>query len=180
MSELKFGNCNDPSLIKWFALLKAQLTESEQLRTVNDFFNETIAYKDDSVTWKETDYWATPIELMRKGAGDCEDYAIAKYMTLRLLGVPSSKMRITYVKALTQNIAHMVLVYEGKVLDNLVGDIRPVSQRTDLLPVYSFNAEGLYLPSVKGDLRTSDTKNLSRWQDVLQKMRCEGFDLGEG
>lgn len=180
MSELTFGNCNDPSLIKWFALLKDQLPEDEQIHAVNDFFNETIVYKDDLETWKETDYWTTPIELMRKGAGDCEDYAIAKYVTLRLLGVPSSKMRITCVRVLPQNIAHMVLVYEGKVLDNLIGDIRSVSQRTDLLPVYSFNAEGLYLTSVKGDLRTSDTKNLSRWQDVLQKMRCEGFDLGEG
>ena len=67
---------------------------------------------------------------------------------------------------------------EPLVLDNLIGEIRPASQRKDLLPVYAFNAEGLYLPGQSG--RKSDTKKLSRWQDLLKKMRAEGFDIGEG
>lgn len=177
---MKFGNCNDPSLIKWFELLKSHLPETEQIQVVNEFFNQTIVYKTDQQVWGSSDYWATPIELMRKGEGDCEDYALAKYFTLRLLGTPSSKMRITYVKALSQNMAHMVLVYDGLVLDNLVSEITPLVERGDLLPVYSFNAGGVYLPSIKGELQTSDAKNLSRWQDVLQRMVCEGFDLGDG
>ena len=121
---------------------------------------------------------------MQRGAADCEDYAIAKYFSLRQLGVPSYKLRITYVKALRLNQAHMVLTYypspgaEPLVLDNLIGEIRPASQRKDLLPVYAFNAEGLYLPGQTG--KKSDTKKLSRWQDLLKKMRAEGFDIGEG
>ena len=69
-------------------------------------------------------------------------------------------------------------IAEPLVLDNLIGEIRPASQRKDLLPVYTFNAEGLYLPGQTG--KKSDTKKLSRWQDLLKKMRAEGFDIGEG
>ena len=58
--------------------------------------------------------------------------------------------------------------------------LEPASERTDLLPVYAFNAEGLYLPGAKGGNRSSDSKKLSRWQDVLKKMQAEGFDVGDG
>ncbi|MDH1262530.1 cysteine protease LapG [Pseudomonas sp. GD03944] len=170
----------------WDALINASagLPERELLSEVNRFFNRQIRFSDDTRVWQENDYWATPIESLVKGAGDCEDYSIAKYFTLRRLGVPSEKLRITYVKALRQNQAHMVLTYyaspgaEPLVLDNLIAEIRPASQRKDLLPVYAFNAEGLYLAG--SNSRKSDTKKLSRWQDLLKKMRAEGFAIGEG
>lgn len=117
------------------------------------FFNDRLLFRDDRVIWNQGDYWASPIEALRKGAADCEDYAIAKYLTLRQLGVASEKLRITYVKALRLNQAHMVLTYYPTptaiplVLDNLTGKIQPATQRTDLLPVYSFNGEGLWLPA---------------------------------
>jgi predicted transglutaminase-like cysteine proteinase len=135
--------------------------------------------------WGQEDYWATPVEALYKGAGDCEDYAIAKYVTLRQLGIPSDKLRITYVKALRLNQAHMVLTWyaspdaEPLVLDNLIPQIRPASQRQDLLPVYAFNAEGLWLPGPGGGKRSGSSKQLSRWQDLLTKMRGEGLILDE-
>lgn len=170
----------------WDALISASggLPEKDQLTEVNRFFNRQVRFADDSRNWRQNDYWATPIESLVKGAGDCEDYSIAKYFTLRRLGIPSEKLRITYVKALRQNQAHMVLTYyaspaaEPLVLDNLINEIRPASQRKDLLPVYAFNAEGLYLPGSSS--KKSDTKKLSRWQDLLKKMRAEGFAIGEG
>lgn len=170
----------------WDALINASagLPERELLNEVNRFFNRQIRFSDDTRVWQQNDYWATPIESLVKGAGDCEDYSIAKYFTLRRLGVPSEKLRNTYVKALRQNQAHMVLTYyaspgaEPLVLDNLIAEIRPASQRKDLLPVYAFNAEGLYLAG--SNSRKSDTKKLSRWQDLLKKMRAEGFAIGEG
>ncbi|MDM8349520.1 transglutaminase-like cysteine peptidase [Pseudomonas sp. sp1636] len=55
--------------------------------------------------WGERDYWATPIEALVKGAADCEDYSLAKYFSLRQLGVPTGKLRLTYVKALKLNQA---------------------------------------------------------------------------
>ena len=172
----------------WSQMLKSEANqpEREQLDAVNRFFNQQLSFQDDTRIWRQTDYWATPEESLIKGAGDCEDYALAKYFSLRQLGVPSEKLRITYVKALTQNQAHMVLTFysnpaaEPLVLDNLIGEIRPASQRKDLLPVYAFNAEGLYLPGANGGKRSSDSKKLSRCQDVLKKMQAEGFAVCEG
>jgi len=169
----------------WQYLLASQkqIDELEQLNVVNRFFNKQLRYVEDIDLWHEVDYWETPIEALWKGAGDCEDYAIAKYFSLRHLGVASEKLRITYVKALTQNRAHMVLTYysspeaEPLVLDSLIDAIKPASQRKDLLPVYSFNAEGLWLPGAKGNKKVGDTKRLSRWQDVLKKMQAEGFPV---
>ena len=187
-AEQRYGNLGlaKGRIEAWDELINSNLgkTDSELLQTTNRFFNRQLRFVDDSQNWRQNDYWASPIEALVKGAGDCEDYAIAKYFTLRRLGVPADKLRITYVKALRYNQAHMVLTYyaspgaEPLVLDNLIGEIRPASQRKDLLPVYAFNAEGLYLPGQTG--KKSDTKKLSRWQDLLKKMRAEGFDIGEG
>lgn len=172
----------------WSQMLQGELNapEREQLNTVNRFFNQQLSFQDDTRIWHQTDYWATPVESLIKAAGDCEDYALAKYFSLRYLGIPNEKLRITYVKALTRNQAHMVLTFYSSptadplVLDNLIDEIRPASQRKDLLPVYAFNAEGLYLPGANAGKRSSDSKKLSRWQEVLKKMQSEGFAVGEG
>lgn len=189
-AEQRYGNLGlaKGRIEAWDELINSSLgkTDNELLQTTNRFFNRQLRFVDDSQNWRQNDYWASPIEALVKGAGDCEDYAIAKYFTLRRLGMPSEKLRITYVKALRYNQAHMVLTYYASpgaiplVLDNLIGEIRPASQRKDLLPVYAFNAEGLYLPGAAGGKRASDSKKLSRWQDLLKKMKREGFAIGEG
>ena len=170
----------------WQQLLSSQkqLAELEQLERVNLFFNHQLRYQEDIDLWHDVDYWATPVESLWKGAGDCEDYAIAKYFSLRRLGVSSEKLRITYVKALRQNRAHMVLTYYASpdalplVLDSLMDPILPADQRQDLLPVYAFNGEGLWVTGATGNKKVGDTKRLSRWQDVLKKMTAEGFPAG--
>ncbi len=172
---------------EWAALLNnpAQGTIQNKLKQVNQFFNARMAFRDDIVVWKQQDYWATPIEFLRKGAGDCEDFALAKYFTLREMGVPANQLRITYVKALELNQAHMVVTWYSTptaiplVLDNLKTAILPATQRTDLLPVYAFNGEGLWLPQSGGNKRVGDSKRLSRWQDLLTRMRAEGFVINE-
>ncbi|CAK9886920.1 MAG: hypothetical protein XXXJIFNMEKO3_03370 [Candidatus Erwinia impunctatus] len=134
-------------ILNWQRLIESEKKDDEkdQLKRVNQFFNDNVRFLSDQIVWHQEDYWATPIEALRKGAGDCEDYAIAKYMTLRQLGVPSEKLRITYVKAIRLNQAHMVVTYYTDpsavplVLDNLTGNIELASQRTDLIPVYAFN-----------------------------------------
>ncbi len=189
-AEKRYGNIGigKNRIEEWNTLINSNLNadDNKKLTEVNRFFNRQLRFVDDNQNWHQNDYWATPIEALVKGAGDCEDYAVAKYFTLRRLGIPSEKLRITYVKALRYNQAHMVLTYYSTpktiplVLDNLIGEIRPASQRKDLLPVYAFNAEGLYLPGAAGDKRAGDSKKLSRWQDLLKKMREEGFAIGEG
>ncbi|WP_421356718.1 cysteine protease LapG [Pseudocitrobacter faecalis] len=175
-------NIND-----WALLVKSASPGDvkDKLNRVNHFFNSRIRFRDDIAVWKQQDYWATPIELLRKGAGDCEDYALAKYFTLREMGVPASQLRITYVKALQLNQAHMVLAWYATpdatplILDNLKTAILPATQRNDLLPVYSFNGQGLWVPQAGGNKRVGDSKKLSRWQDLLTKMCAEGFVINE-
>ncbi|HEY6612655.1 MAG TPA: transglutaminase-like cysteine peptidase, partial [Pseudomonas sp.] len=67
-------------LQEWADLIGAgvNLDEQQQLHLVNAFFNRTLLFIDDVRTWQQIDYWATPVEALIKGAGDCEDYAIAK------------------------------------------------------------------------------------------------------
>lgn len=157
--------------------------EQTQLHAVNQFFNDKLRYTEDIDAWDDVDYWATPIESLRKGEADCEDYAIAKYFTLRQLGISEDKLRITYVKALRYNRAHMVLTWYltpeaiPLVLDSLTNTISPATQRMDLLPVYSFNNTGLWLPGNQNNKRVGDSKRLSRWQQVFIKMREEGFPM---
>ncbi|SEJ93065.1 transglutaminase-like cysteine proteinase BTLCP [Pseudomonas sp. NFR16] len=172
----------------WQDLLatEKQVSEMDKLAVVNQFFNKQLRYEEDIDLWHEVDYWATPVESLILGAGDCEDYAIAKYFSLRRLGIPSEKLLITYVKALRLNRAHMVLTYYSSpnavplVLDSLINDIKPASERPDLLPVYAFNAQGVWLPGPQGNKKTGDSKRLSRWQDVLKKMGAEGFPTEPG
>ena len=156
------------------------LSEREKLAVVNDFFNSNVLFVDDIFLWNKEDYWATPIEMLSLGAGDCEDYSIAKYFTLKQLGVDEDKLRITYVKAIDLNQAHMVLTYfENKraiplVLDNLINEIQPASRRQDLTPVYSFNGTGLWLAKSRGEgQRVGDASRLSLWEDLAARMRAE-------
>lgn len=154
--------------------------EARKLELVNRFFNRQ-AFVSDLEHWKKLDYWATPTEFLITDGGDCEDFAIAKYFTLRELGVPAERLRITYVKALTLNQAHMVLTYfptpnaEPLVLDNLQGQILPASQRSDLVPVYSFNGESLWLAkelSGRSQL-VGGSGRIGLWQDLLARMKRE-------
>jgi len=147
-----YGDDAAKRLQAWQALLRTSinLTEQEKLEVVNQFFNQ-VRFLDDSVHWQQKDYWATPVEFLISNGGDCEDFAIAKYYTLKALGIAEDKMSLAYVKALELNQAHMVLTYYTDsqstplVLDNLIGDIRPASQRPDLLHVYTFNGDSLWL-----------------------------------
>lgn len=174
----------------WKAMLSGRkpATDLELLERVNRFFNSELRYVEDIDLWHVDDYWATPVEALWKGAGDCEDFAIAKYFSLRKWGMPADKLLITYVKVLNPERAHMVLTYypdadgEPLVLDSLVDTIEPADARKDLLPVYAFNGEGVWLPdatdsTIGSNGPAGDIKQLSRWQDVLSKMKAEGFPV---
>lgn len=162
----------------------AEMEEGERLRFVNDFFNRRIRFRDDMAVWGQVDYWAAPLESLARGEGDCEDYAIAKYFSLVAAGTPVARLRMVYVRAQLRGSAapqaHMVLAYYGSpdaeplILDNLVPDVRPASQRPDLAPVFSFNGEGLW-QGVGAQSAGDPIARLSRWRDVLAKAREEGF-----
>ena len=179
------------NLQAWQRILQQtkDLPAPEKLKRVNDFFNQHIEFGDDIGVWGQIDYWATPIEMLAKGKGDCEDFVIAKYFTLLQLQVPNESLRLIYVKAKLGSAqqplvqAHMVLAYypspdaEPQILDNLVGEIRPASRRTDLLPVFSFNNQGVFAGvAANATLGPGGVGRLSRWQDLLKRAHDEGFD----
>ncbi|HEX8956618.1 MAG TPA: transglutaminase-like cysteine peptidase [Burkholderiaceae bacterium] len=188
-SFLKMGG-NPQAFADWQKLLKdvKDLPINDKLKRVNEFFNRHIHYATDWEVWNQEDYWATPMESLSKGRGDCEDYVIAKYYVLRESGVPDRQLRLIYVRAhfggadSAAQEAHMVLAYyaapdsEPLVLDSQINDIRPASRRPDLTPVFSFNAEGVY-SGVAGDAQAGPggVGRLSRWADLLQRARAEGF-----
>lgn len=153
---------------------------ADQLYEINRFFNE-IPFVDDITHWGQRDYWATPIEFLGTNGGDCEDFTIAKYFSLRDLGVPAEKLRLMYVTVTKPRQAHMVLAYYETpnsiplVLDNINKRILPASQRRDLIPVYSFNGEGLWLAKEQGRGRQMQGKNNNTlWQDLNERMQ-QGF-----
>ena len=152
------------------------LNDLEKLALVNQFFN-LVPYKSDINHWGKKDYWATPFEMLTTFGADCEDYSIAKYFVLRELGVPDEYLKITYVKALNWDEAHMVLTYSKSatqipmVLDNLNPEILPADQRTDLVPVYSFNAEGLWLSKERGNGQyVGSSDRIGMWVEMLNRL----------
>ena len=177
----KYGEQAAQRMQSWQQLMTGHREKSDEqkLVLVNDFFNQ-LAYRSDLNIWGKNDYWATPVEALGVGQADCEDYSIAKYFTLREMGVPDEKMRITYVKALELNQAHMVLTYYPKpgsvplVLDNLKGEILSANKRGDLAPVYSFNAEGLWLSKSRNrGQKVGTSERISLWQDLKARMEKE-------
>jgi len=167
------------SVEQWKQVIVDSASDSDwqKLNAANQFFNKNLLYKTDEEHWHQKDYWATPIESLGTGAGDCEDFAIAKYFTLKAMGVDTSKLRIMYVRALRWNEAHMVLIYNETptsiplVLDNIDKKIKPASKRRDLKPIYSFNAEGLWLARGKGlGKKVENNKGMSQWTDVMSRI----------
>lgn len=178
LAEKKYGPDARKRLRAWALLIREDqsTTDLEKLERVNAFFNQ-IHFIDDIFHWKIKDYWATPVEMLASNGGDCEDYSIAKYFTLKLMGVSERKLNMTYVKALDLNQAHMVLTYYAKpgveplVLDNIDQKIKQASLRKDLLPVYSFNGTNLWLAKQRGKGKMiGSSDRLGRWKNLLERM----------
>ncbi len=186
--EERFGSRRVRVSQAWERLLQdtAQLSDTEKADRVNRFFYQHLRYARDIDNWGQEDYWATPLETMGKGLGDCEDWAIAKYFSLRALGISDRHLRLIYVSARityagrTITEPHMVLGYypdpadEPLILDNLIRQVRPASQRPDLTPVFSFNSEGLWV-GLQQPGGAGASAPLSRWRDVLERVQEEGM-----
>ncbi len=159
----------------------ADQPEIKKLQEINRFYNQ-FQYIEDIDQWGQKDYWATPEEFLGLQKGDCEDFVISKYFALRKLGVPDERLFLTYVKHIELNVAHMVLSYFETpssiplILDNYNPAIVEGSKRRDLLPVYSFNAQSLFLTNASAglgkSLPTDKIKN-SKWVKLLADIGVE-------
>lgn len=178
-AQQDFGPLAVKRLEAWQKLVdeSQNLPEMKKLEVVNDFFNE-VRFIDDIIHWRKKDYWATPYQMLTTDGGDCEDYSIAKYFTLKALGISEKKLYITYVKAIRLRQAHMVLTYFKTprsiplVLDNLNKRILPATKRSDLVPIYSFNGAGLWLAKERGKGKSvkGGTSRLTKWNDLLKRL----------
>jgi predicted transglutaminase-like cysteine proteinase len=155
------------------------LGEPEKLRLVNDFIHETPFFCD-PVMWCVEDFWAKPVEFLANDGGDCEDFSIAKFFTLRSLGVAEEKLRIVYAVYQRGSFtgAHMVLAYyptpaaEPFILDNINQSVQPASNRPDLIPVFSFNSQGLWgAKEQKG--RDRPGGEYPAWSDHWRRVQSE-------
>ena len=164
------------------AMRGSPLPEAGLLRSVNERYN-AYRWVSDVALWGEADYWATPLELQARGAGDCEDFAIAKYFHLRRLGVPESRLRLMVAGLLRgPRISfelHMVLIYyatpesDPLVLDNVTADIHPLSQRGDLVPRLAFNREGWWSMQTGIAQARSGPVPIVRWHGLLARVEAE-------
>ncbi|MGH8381228.1 transglutaminase-like cysteine peptidase [Pseudomonas sp.] len=169
----------------WRSLVtgSAHLTDHEKLQRVNAFFNRTIRYGEDVDIWKQADYWASPLETLEKGMGDCEDFALAKFFTLRLLGIPESRLRLVYATQSSNKQAHMVLGYwedseaQPLLLDNLENGIRPFVQRDDLKAEFAFDELNLYKFNHADLQLVGSVGQLPSWLSLVRRAKREESDL---
>lgn len=133
----------------WESLIQdlADRPLAEQVAAVDAFFNG-VPYVEDSINYGVADHWATPREFLERG-GDCEDYAIAKYFTLKALGVDPAQMRLMVVEDLILDMPHAVLavrVDDGiMILDNQAAEPTSAAEISHYRPIYSINQEAWWL-----------------------------------
>lgn len=145
-----YGDAPLTRVKEWHSMLDKYKYKSDKkkLEVVNKFFNRVL-WQEDQQIWGKKDYWTTPVEMLIKNSGDCEDYALAKYFSLLAMGVDAKKMKLTYAIMRQTGRAHMVLTYFDNslsgsfVLDNINDRIILTAERKDLLPVYLFSPEQL-------------------------------------
>lgn len=113
-----------------------------QVEEVNAAMNR-FPYYTDSELWGKSDYWATPKQFLAN-SGDCEDYAIMKYFTLRTLGVADARLRMAVVHDAVRDIPHAILVVDigddFLILDNLSGEALSHKWVSQYTPYYAVNA----------------------------------------
>ena len=155
------------------------LDAPRMIERVNAYVNR-VPWKTDLEHWKILDYWSTPAEMIASDGGDCEDFVITKYFALKELGMPIERLRFVYVRTPRSNEAHMVLAYYARpdaiplILDNLIGNILPATERPDLTPVYSFNDDDLVFVEGRFAARGKLDPLLNRqWKDLIEKLQME-------
>lgn len=135
----------------------AGLSDREMLNLVNRTVNGAMTYKSDAAIWGTSDYWATPSEMARKGAGDCEDFAIAKYWALRSLGMPDDKLQLVLLQDTRRQLFHAVLVVHtgsgAYVLDNVSNRLMADTDYAQYQPIMSFAGERSYIHGFAGNSR---------------------------
>lgn len=142
------GDCSAPAAADIAGGIK-DLTEApalEQAEAVHWLVNAR-PYREDRRQFGRNDVWQTPFSFWRQG-GDCEDYAIAKYMALRALGFSPEELRLTVLTSRMRREVHAVLLIEVEgawyVADNLRRSLRLLEQYDGWKPIFSVSDAGAW------------------------------------
>jgi hypothetical protein len=154
-----------------------RLPPAERHAAANRRINELVDYTPDLALCGARDCWQTPAETLASGRGDCEDYAIAKYFLLNACGSGGCP-RLVYASwtspvASAARVAHIALIADAHdrdpvVLDCLDPPLQPLSRRTDLRPVFSFDSTGLWR-GADGQRVGDAAVRLRPWRGVLDR-----------
>ena len=124
------------------------------------------------------DYWSSPKEFLIDGKGDCEDYAITKFFSLKDVGIDKTKLYLGVGKVKYSKTSHMVMLYFKTntsipiVLDNLSWKILPLNKRSDLTVQFVFNEIDSY--TIKNNKKDQKVRinwgKKDKWKELLQKV----------
>ncbi|OAP43010.1 hypothetical protein AU381_26950 [Sinorhizobium glycinis] len=125
----------------------------QKLNSVNRAVNTLVRYQPDAENYGSMDHWALPREILVRGKGDCEDYAILKMATLKEAGLPPQAMSIVVLRDTRRNLYHAVLsvtTSQGNfILDNLSDDVKLDIALPNYQPLYSVSAERTWIHGIK-------------------------------
>jgi len=147
--QMRSHSKTSPRMMVWKSEIQNLKGRSQraQIEGVNDFIN-SVSYIEDQDNYGKRDYWATPVEFFSRG-GDCEDFAIAKYASLRALGFSTQQLRIAIVQDEIKNIPHAILIVysdEGTfVLDNQNKRLESMAAVNRYKPIFSINSSNWWL-----------------------------------
>jgi len=147
---------------RWRAVEQARITGSyatwarslrgfdavERADFVNRFVNDRVRFVDDNRQHGRGDVWTSANETLRKGRGDCEDYAIAKLQLLRAAGIADKDLYLVILKDLVRRQDHAVLVVRAGdrmlLLDNGSDELLDADNVSDYRPIMTFAANGAW------------------------------------
>jgi predicted transglutaminase-like cysteine proteinase len=136
---------------QFLRLVKAIRSKSgrAQLEEANRGVNTAIRYMSDLAQFGELDRWSAPLASFATAKGDCEDYAIAKYVALQEAGFPESEMRLLLVRDRTAQLDHAVLAAHlderWLILDNRWSELREDNGTLNFTPLFAINHAGVFL-----------------------------------
>jgi len=188
-AEKKFGPTAPLRLLAWTKLIADSKRKpvAEKLKLTNDFFNR-IPLKSTRGFGGKLNYWPTPAEMLARNECSYAGLAVGKYFTLLALGISIDQLQITYVNASTlpaEDQPHMVLTYYPTpdamplVLDNLDDKVKPANERNDLVPIYSFNGDGLWLAKERSSGRSEASGHIDLWNEMNARMGKEFLSTEE-
>lgn len=168
----------------WQVLINSaqESSELEKLQLVTDFFNSLSLIPQAKSSSLASQAWINPVQFLGQGQGSSEDFALAKYLTLKVMGIPPYKMRFAYVVSNITRKPQMVLVYyettasDPLILDNITRKILYASERPDLRPIYMFNESSIWIPQANAPPKeVFSGDQLLHWKSMIDHMKKTGL-----